>query len=309
MTVRELVVLGTASQVPTRARNANGYLLRWDGEGVLFDPGEGTQRQLTLAGVPAATVTRICLTHLHGDHCLGLPGVVQRLALDGVQRTVHLYFPASSIDYVHRLLNSSITRRRIDLELHPVRVGAQREPVDDVGAFALVASRLEHGVDTVGWRLEEPHGRHLLPERLATAGLHGPVVGRLQREGAVDVDGRTVTLEEVSEPRAGQVVGFVMDTRECAGAEAIAERADLLVCESTFREPDRALAFAYGHLTAAQAARLASGAHARRLVLTHFSQRYTDPAGWSTEAEPLFDDVVVAADLDRVPVPRRGRPG
>jgi ribonuclease Z len=308
MTARELVVLGTASQVPTRTRNANGYLLRWDGEGILFDPGEGTQRQLTLAGVPAAAVTRICITHLHGDHCLGLPGIVQRLALDGVDRTVHLYFPASAVDYVHRLLTSSITGRRIDLELHPVNTGMRLEPVDDVGAGTLFAARLEHGVEAVGWRLAEPHGRRLLPERLAAAGLYGPVVGRLQREGVVDVDGRTVRLEQVSEPRAGQVVGFVMDTRECAGAEAIAERADLLVCESTFRTPDAALAYDYGHLTAAQAARLASGGHARRLVLTHFSQRYADPSGWAAEAAPLFDDVVVAADLDRVPVPPRARP-
>ena len=83
MTARDLIVLGTASQVPTRRRNHNGYLLRWDGEGVLLDPGEGTQRQLTLAGVAPSTITRICLTHLHGDHCLGLPGVIQRLSLDG----------------------------------------------------------------------------------------------------------------------------------------------------------------------------------------------------------------------------------
>ena len=83
MSGRDLVVLGTASQAPTRTRNHNGYLLRWDGTGVLFDPGEGTQRQLTLAGVPPTAITRVCLTHLHGDHCLGLPGILQRLALDG----------------------------------------------------------------------------------------------------------------------------------------------------------------------------------------------------------------------------------
>src|SRR3954464_11397603 len=92
---RELIVLGTASQAPTRHRNHNGYLLRWDGEGLLFDPGEGTQRQMLLAGVPASSVTRLCLTHFHGDHCLGVPGVVQRLSVDGVQHPVHAYFPAS----------------------------------------------------------------------------------------------------------------------------------------------------------------------------------------------------------------------
>jgi ribonuclease Z len=85
---RELVVLGTASQVPTRRRNHNGYLLRWDGEGILFDPGEGTQRQMLYAGVSASGLSRLCLSHFHGDHCLGLPGVIARLSLDRVHRPV-----------------------------------------------------------------------------------------------------------------------------------------------------------------------------------------------------------------------------
>ena len=93
--MRELVVLGTSSQVPTRERNHNGYLLRWDGQGLLFDPGEGTQRQMILAGVPSSAVTRICLTHVHGDHTYGLPGVLSRLSLDGVEHPVDLHYPAS----------------------------------------------------------------------------------------------------------------------------------------------------------------------------------------------------------------------
>jgi ribonuclease Z len=98
VSVRELVVLGTSAQVPTRTRAHHGALLRWDDEAILFDPGEGTQRQLSLAGVSPSSITRICLTHLHGDHCLGLPGVLQRLALDDLERPVHLYFPASGLE-------------------------------------------------------------------------------------------------------------------------------------------------------------------------------------------------------------------
>jgi ribonuclease Z len=94
VSVRELVVLGTASQTPTRYRNHNGYLLRWDGEGILFDPGEGTQRQFTLAGVSPAEVTRICITHFHGDHCLGLPGMILRLALDQGRLPIAVHYPA-----------------------------------------------------------------------------------------------------------------------------------------------------------------------------------------------------------------------
>ncbi|MFL6136367.1 MAG: ribonuclease Z [Frankiaceae bacterium] len=310
MTARDLIVLGTASQVPTRRRNHNGYLLRWDGEGILLDPGEGTQRQLTLAGVPASTITRICLTHLHGDHCLGLPGVIQRLSLDGVGHPVHLYFPSSGASHVANLLGATIHRSAVEVVLHPVdqpgRAGdATAVVVDRVATAALVAVGLDHGVDTLGWRVEEPDGRRMLPDRLAAAGVHGPAVGRLRREGLLDVDGRQVTLAEVSAPRRGQAFGFVMDTRACTGAEALAERADLLVCESTFLHRDEGLATAYGHLTARQAARLAADAGAARLVLTHFSQRYDDPGDFAADADPAFRGAHVAADLDRVELPPR----
>ena len=120
MTVRELVVLGTASQAPTRTRNHNGYLLRWDGEGLLFDPGEGTQRQMLLAGVPSSAVTRICLTHFHGDHCLGVPGVVQRMSLDRVAHPVAAHFPASGREYFGRLRAASVFHDVLDLREEPL---------------------------------------------------------------------------------------------------------------------------------------------------------------------------------------------
>ncbi len=115
--MREFVVLGTASQVPTRTRNHNGYLLRWDGEDFLFDPGEGTQRQMIHAGVTVSQITRICLTHVHGDHCYGLPGVLSRMALDKVNHPVHLHYPATGEDTVRALV--SVASPGIDLRLHP----------------------------------------------------------------------------------------------------------------------------------------------------------------------------------------------
>ena len=108
MSVRELIVLGTASQVPTRYRNHNGYLLRWDDEGFLFDPGEGTQRQMIYSNVASTAITRICITHFHGDHCLGLAGISQRISLDGAPHPVHVYFPRSGQKYCDRLRRASI---------------------------------------------------------------------------------------------------------------------------------------------------------------------------------------------------------
>jgi ribonuclease Z len=148
----------------------------------------------------------------------------------------------------------------------------------------------------------------MLPDRLAARGISGPDVGRLQREGRLAApDGRVVTLEEVSEPRAGQRFAFIMDTRLCEAAFALAERADMLVCESTFAGAEAGLAREYGHLTAGQAGRIAAESGARLLVLTHFSQRYPgDGQRLADEAASAFGgQVVLAHDLDRVPVPPR----
>jgi ribonuclease Z len=303
VTVRELVVLGTASQAPTRTRNHNGYLLRWDGEGFLFDPGEGTQRQLLLAGVPSSAVTRLCVTHFHGDHCLGVPGVVQRMSLDRVAHPVHAHFPESGREYFGRLRAASVFHDVLDLREEPLSGDG---PVASGRSWTLEARRLDHLVEAFGYRLVEPDGRRMLPDALAAAGVAGPDVGRLQRAGALDVGGRTVRLADVSVHRPGQRVAFVMDTRLCDAVYALADGVDLLVAESTFLDEDADLARAYGHLTARQAATVAAACGVRRLVLTHFSQRYPDPARFADEAAAVFTgDLVVAEDLATVPVPRR----
>ncbi|MFF4468012.1 ribonuclease Z [Streptomyces sp. NPDC001599] len=300
MSVRELVVLGTASQVPTRHRNHNGYLLRWDGEGILFDPGEGTQRQMLRAGVAAHDLNRICVTHFHGDHSLGLAGVIQRINLDRVPHEITAHYPRSGQRFFERLRYATAYRETVALTEAPV---AADGPLAVTPAYTLDARRLSHPVESYGYRLTEPDGRRMLPERLAAHGIKGPDVGRIQREGSLN----GVALDEVSEVRPGQRFAFVMDTRLCAGVHALAEGADLLVIESTFLDEDEALATDHGHLTAGQAARVARDAGVRHLVLTHFSQRYPDPEEFERQARAAGyeGELTVARDLTRVPVPKR----
>jgi ribonuclease Z len=303
---RELVVLGTASQAPTRTRNHNGYLLRWDGDGLLFDPGEGTQRQMLLAGVRASEITRICISHFHGDHTLGLPGVLQRIALDRVAHDVVCHYPVQGQEFFGHLRHAAY--------FHDVAAVRERPADGDPDVLAqtagwqLSARPLSHRVPTVGYQLAEPDGRRMRPDRLAAAGVSGPDVGRLARDGRLEVAGRTVSLDEMSEPRPGQRFAFIMDTRLCDNAFALAEGADLMVCEATFLDEDAELAPAYGHLTAQQAGQIAAESGVRTLVLSHFSQRYShqDPSRFADEAGSVFGgEIVVAADLDRVSVPRR----
>lgn len=294
------MVLGTASQVPTRHRNHNGYLLRWDGEGILFDPGEGTQRQMLRAGVAAHDINRICVTHFHGDHSLGLAGVIQRINLDRVPHPVTAHYPASGQKFFDRLRYATAYRETVQLAEEPV---AEDGILARGDAYALDAVRLSHPVESFGYRVTEPDGRRIRPELLALHGIKGPDVGRIQREGSLG----GVTLDEVSEARAGQRFAFVMDTRLCEGVEVLAAGCDMLVIESTFLDEDVRLATDHGHLTAGQAARVARDGGVRHLVLTHFSQRYGDPSEFERQARAAgFEgELTIAADLVRVPVPKR----
>ncbi len=296
-----MVVLGTASQVPTRHRNHNGYLLRWDGEGILFDPGEGTQRQMLRAGVAAHDLHRICVTHFHGDHALGLAGVIQRINLDQVPHEITAHYPKSGQRFFERLRYATAYRETVELTEAPVDADGTLAVTP---GYTLEARRLSHPVESYGYRLVEFDGRRMLPERLAEHGIEGPDVGRIQREGSL----RGVSLDEVSEVRRGQRFAFIMDTRLCDGVYALADGCDLLVIESTFLDEDARLAADHGHLTAGQAGRVAADAGVRHLLLTHFSQRYTEPGEEferQARAAGFEGELTVAHDLMRVPVPKR----
>ncbi|MFW5875741.1 MAG: ribonuclease Z [Myxococcota bacterium] len=302
VSARELIVLGTASQVPTRYRNHNGYFLRWDDEGLLFDPGEGTQRQMIRHGVTASQVTRLFVTHFHGDHCLGLASLCQRVSLDRVPQAIDVFFPASGEVYWHRLRGASIYHDVARLQPRPVTADGV---VAETERLVLEARKLDHDVDCFGYRLSERAGRTMQPDALEAAGVRGRDIASLIERGALQVGGRVVRLEDVSVPRPGQSMAFVMDTRRCEAAVELARGVDLLVIESTYLSSRAREAYEHGHLTAHEAALIAKEAGARRLVLTHFSQRHPRVEPFLEEAGRVHDDVVAARDGDRIPVPAR----
>lgn len=306
MSGRELIALGTSSLAPTRERNHNAYLLRWDGECFLFDPGEGAQRQLILSNTPSSRIFRICITHFHGDHCLGLAGIVQRLSLDQCGHSVHIYYPESGQPYVERLCAAAIFHSRVSLEFHPVphRQGEMLE-LCRTAEYSLKAMPLQHSVPNLGYRVEEPERIHFLDEKLDFFGIRGPLTGELRRKGKVTTGGRTVHLSEVTEPRRGSIFALVMDTRFCEEAVALCKDADLVVAEATYTSEHKELAEAYFHSTAADAAKTALMAGAHRLALCHFSQRYPDAAQHLREAAAIFPNVIALHDLDRVAIDRR----
>ncbi len=305
--MRELIILGTAAQVPTRDRNHNGYFLRWDACGFLFDPGEGTQRQMTYADLPASAITHICVTHFHGDHCLGLPGVIQRLSLDKSQHPVDAYFPKSGAGFFDAMTHASLYQNNVELQTHPIEAPGVLFQNDE---FILSAQKLDHRTDCFGYRLQETEQRTISMQKLAELGveLQGPEIGMLKKNGQITLqNGATIKLEDVSTARPAQIFAYVMDTRPCEGAIKLAQNADILICEATYLDAEEKQAHEYMHMTARQAAALARDANAKMLVLSHFSQRYLGLSDHLRQARDVFENTHIARDLDHFAFPKRIR--
>ena len=301
MSSRVLTVLGTAAQTPTRDRNVGGCALDWDGRLFLFDPGEGYQRQCLFAGVAVSRADALFVTHFHGDHCLGLPGVLHRRILSNMMEPLPVFHPAESGATLDHLLGSSLFTETDLVWRHPFRAG----DVADLGGLTITAAVLDHPVPTIGYRLSEPSSTRLDGDALLAAGIEGAMVAELQRHGAVSVGGTARTLDEFELPRPGQSVAYVLDTALCDAAIELAAGVDLLVCEATYLDAEQGLARERGHMTAREAGWLARESGARRLVITHFSARYSELRPFAEEAGELHDDVVVATDLARIAVPPR----
>ncbi len=301
MSVKDIIILGCSSQQPTRFRNHGAYLLRWNDEGLLFDPGEGTQRQFIFADVAPPVVTRIFISHFHGDHCLGLGSMLMRLNLDKVKHPIHCYYPASGKKHFDRLRYGCIYKENITVVEHPVRKPGL---VEDDGKFRIEADFLDHGVENIGWRITEPDTIKFHKEELKKLGLDGPIVRKLEKEGKVCIADRWVLLEEVSHVRPGDVFAYIVDTRPCPEAIELARGAKVLLCESTYLDEERAMADEYKHMTAKQAAEIAHEAGVHMLILTHFSARYRDVELFGQEAREVFPNTFVAEDLKRFNFPK-----
>lgn len=301
MTVRDLIILGCSSQQPTRFRNHGAYLLRWNEEGLLFDPGEGTQRQFIFANVAPPVVNRIFISHFHGDHCLGLGSMLMRLNLDKVTHPIHCYYPASGKKYFDRLRFGTIYHEIIQVIEHPVYTSGL---VEDDGNFRIEAEFLDHGVDNIGWRITEPATRKFDKEKLKMLQIPGPMMPELLEKGFIHINDKIIHLDEVSWMRKGDTFAAVIDTRFCPQAIEIARDARLLLCESTYLEEHADLAHNHYHMTARQAATLAKEANVEELILTHFSARYLNPKCFEDEARPIFKNTYAAEDMMVFPFPK-----
>lgn len=290
-----ITFLGTAAARPTVGRNVSSLTIQREGELLMFDCGEGTQRQMMRYGT-GFSLDDIFFTHLHADHFLGVIGLLRTMGLQGREEEIRLWTPRGTESTLRQAVDLGVERVGFPVTIRELDAGE----VVERGEYAIVPFRSTHGARCLGYALREhPRLGRFDPARARELGVpEGPLWGKLHHGQSVEVDGRLVDPSDVvGPPRPGRLVVYTGDTRPSRHTVEAATGADLLIHEATFAADEAERAAATGHSTAREAARVAREAGVHRLVLTHFSPRYADdPRTLEREARSVFSEVTAAYD-------------
>jgi len=293
----QITFLGTSSMVPTKERNQIAVFLSYGSEGILFDCGEGTQRQFKLAGISLTKTTKILISHWHGDHVLGLPGLMQTLSSSDYSGTLEIYGPAGTKERMEKMFEAFVFDKKLNFEVKEVRQGNFFENND----FTLEAAPLEHGIETLGFRFVEKDKRRIDMKQVKKFGIpEGPLLGKLQQGMQIEHNGKKISADDVTYIESGKKLAYITDTVLCDNCYKIAEDVDLLISEATYSSKLVDKSEEYGHMTAKQAGQLANKANAKQLVLIHFSARYKNTQELEEDARDVFDNVICAKDFLKV---------
>ncbi len=300
----EVIFLGTSSALPTIKRNHSSIALKAFGEVMLFDCGEGTQRQMARIKLSPMKVDHIFITHLHGDHFLGLPGMIQSMAFRGRTEPLHIYGPEGMIKTVESIKNLGYYALSFPIHAYEVSEGT----VLQTDKYLIECCPTHHSVLNLAYSVEEKRSPKFLREKAIELGLKpGPDFGKLQKGIPVEVNGTLIKPDQVlGEKRNGRKVVYSGDTKPCPEMVQFASGADVLIHESTYESAQELKAIENGHSTTTHAAMIAKEAEVSELILTHISTRYRDSDSLKKEASQVFNKVVVAEDLMTIEVKRHG---
>jgi ribonuclease Z len=299
-----VVFLGTAAGVPTINRGMPAVLVKRDGEQLMFDCGEGVQRQMLLARENLNRKMKIFVTHMHGDHVLGIPGLLQTMALFNREKKLDVYGPPRINDFLLAIRETVPFGLTFSIEIHEIEKAGI---VFDQEEYYVEAIESKHAIPSLAYAyVEKLRPGKFHPKKAEALGVpEGPQWGRLQHGQSVKLrTGHVIKPENVMDPpRKGRKIVYTGDTRPFKLLEKFAFSADLLIHESTLGDELAERAEEYGHSTPSQAARTARNARVKELVLTHISQRYKDTSKMLKQAKKIFRKTVIAEDFMKLDVP------
>jgi len=282
----QLTFLGTACMMPTKERNPSAVFLQFKGEGILFDCGEGTQRQMKIAGIPLSKVTKICISHCHGDHIFGLPGLLLTISAIDAPKTVEIFGPRGSKRVFENMFGTVKFEESFKVKVTEVHEGVFFENDD----FKLECLPMKHEVPCVAFAFTEKDRRRIKVDYIKKLGIpEGPLLGELQRGKNIEFKGKKVLADDATTVVTGKKVVFLTDTVLVENCYKIAADADVLICDSTFSSKLKEKAEERNHLTALEAGQIASRAGVKKLILTHFSARYKNTSEVEEDARTAFD--------------------
>ncbi len=289
----EFYILGTSSAVPTSRRSLASNFLNFQGEKMLFDCGEGTQKSLMENKLGIMGIDSIFITHWHADHFSGLIGLVQTLGMEGRDRPLYIYGPEGTEEFTKGLLELGYFDRRYDIYVDDLKPGDTVEGED----YAVEAFETKHRVPSLGFIFREDSKIKASREKMEELGLKpSPKIGKLKNGESIEIDGKIIQPEDVVKEVSGRRIVYTGDTEYSEKVVEAAKGADLLVHDSTFSQ-ELVDEGRYGHTSARDAAKVAKKAGVDRLVLTHFSRRFdTDTSPLLEEAKEVFENVVAAED-------------
>ena len=285
--------------VPTKERNHSAALISYGSEGILIDCGEGTQRQMKIAGIKPSKVTKILISHWHGDHVLGIPGLIQTLAKNEYDKVLEVYGPKGTKERMKNMFKAFSFEDQIETKIYEITKKRFFEGND----FFLEALPLEHGIITLGFTFIEKDKRRIRVDVVRKLGIpDGPLLGKLQSGKSILFNGKKITTEQATYVVKGKKLSFIADTIPCNNALELAMNSDILVCEATYTHKLEEKAAEYKHMTAKQAGLLANQAKTKKLILTHFSQRYKTMGEIEDDARDVFSNIICAYDFMKIKV-------
>ncbi len=294
----KITFLGTSDAIPTAERNHTSILLNYKDENILVDCGEGTQRQFRKAKLNPNKVTRILITHWHGDHVLGIPGMLQTLSFSEYNKPLYIYGPKGTKEFMRTLLKTFVFHENFKINVE--EVGGKFFETDD---FYLEAEKMRHGIPCNAYVFVKKGNLRIDKKKLAKTKIQGPILKKLKEGKDIVYQGKKYLAKNLTYAEDGKKISFVFDTSFNDRIIPFVKNSDLLICESTFGTELEDRAEEYKHLTSKKTAEIAKKSNSRKLVLTHISQRYSkNPKKILDTAKKIFKNSVLVKDLDEIEV-------